>query len=99
MTSREDTPQRLASGLGAVRHAQSMTAASHYRSRRRSAAVTFRMTPQEYERMRERAQQDGVTMQTLLERLVFNRPDAADLRPGPQRRDAGEQTEMPIPAA
>lgn len=62
-----------------------MAAASTHRSRSRSCAITFRLTPEERAEVNRRAHAAGVSMQTYLERIILDRPDAKDLPPGPQR--------------
>lgn len=56
--------------------------------------VTFRCSPSERAELRRRAQEAGVSMQAFLERIVLDRPDAQDRRPG--RPPATKQEELPM---
>lgn len=56
--------------------------------------VTFRCRPSERAELRRRAQEAGISMQAYLERIVLDRPDAQDRRPGRPVDD--KQQELPM---
>lgn len=54
-----------------------------HRTEVRSAMISFRCSPAERAEIRRRATSDGVSMQTYLERIVLDRPNAQDRPSGP----------------
>ena len=57
----------------------------------RQAAVTFRMSPDDLNRLRTQAQEIGVPLQRLIYARVFDTPLDLDRRPGPS-----PQQELPL---
>ncbi|GAB3868570.1 hypothetical protein GCM10028801_44720 [Nocardioides maradonensis] len=54
-----------------------------HRSARRDAAITWRLSAEQKAALERDAKELGISMQTLLDRIVLGVHDAKDLRPGP----------------
>jgi hypothetical protein len=57
-----------------------------YRSIARSAGLMCRVTPEERDEIKLRAEAAGCSVQTYIIRKVLDRPNAQDLPRGPHRR-------------
>jgi hypothetical protein len=70
--------------------------ANVHRSPERAAAIMFRCSVAEREALKQRARDEGVTVQTLMERALLGRPGAQPRPHGP-RRDSGEELPIDVP--
>lgn len=61
-----------------------------HRSNQRRAAITFRMPREALANLRETAAAQGISVQVLLERIVFDE-EAQQLRSGPQAKSASQE--------
>ncbi len=66
---------------------------STHRTGERAVMLAFRCSPADRDELRERARSAGISMQTYLERLIFDRPEARDRASG---RPARRQEELPM---
>lgn len=60
-----------------------MAGHSTNRSKERSCPVAFRLSPEDRDLLKQRAQERGLSVQAYLEMVALGRPEAHDRRPGP----------------